>query len=109
MLSTATSARGRRRRAASRARLLWRALAASRCGFVTRCTGLATRVWVLAAEVLEPAVCADPVALVASVKAASMPAPAVIVRKLMVSTPVDSHEWDWGPRRWREGGKTEEI
>ena len=92
MLSTATSARGRWRcRAASRARLLWRAFAASRCGFVARCTGLATRVCVLAAEALEPAVCADPVALAARVKAASMPAPAAIVRKLMVSTPVDSH------------------
>ena len=57
---------------------------------VARCTGLATRVCVLALEALEPAVCADAVVLVARVKAASMPAPAAIVRKLMVSTPVDS-------------------
>ena len=94
MLSTATSPRGRWRcRAASRARLLWRAFVASRCGLLVRCTGFATRVCVLAADALEPAVCADAVALVARVKAASMPAPAAIVRKLMVSTPVDSHGW----------------
>src|ERR1700726_1737557 len=73
---------------ARRVRLARRALA-SRCGLATRCAGLAARVW-LDAEGFGPAVSAGAVEVAAKVKAASMPAPAAIVRKLMSVHPLRS-------------------
>src|SRR5205807_1659590 len=60
---------------------------ASRCGLATRCAGLAARVW-LVAEGFVPAVSAGAVEVAAKVKAANMPAPAAIVRKLMSVHPL---------------------